>query len=99
MSEKNINKETIQNECINAVKNLTEKYKGDEYMIQRIYNHIVTYLPNTLETEYKNHEKRVNRNNYLSEEQQVFIQVFLNKNKYFYLPNNFYNINTLHIHL
>jgi hypothetical protein len=82
------NKLTIQTDCIDAVKLLIEKYKDDNYMIQRIYNHIVTYLPNTLETEYKNHEKRVNRNNYLSEEQQIFIQVFLSKNKYYYLPNN-----------
>jgi hypothetical protein len=91
MSDKLINdKLEIQNKCIDAVKLLIEKYKDDNYMFQRIYNHVVTYLPNTLETEYKNYEKRVNRNNYLSEEQQVFIQVFLNKNKYFYLPNNFF---------
>jgi hypothetical protein len=38
--------------------------------------------------ESKNHEKRVNRNNYLTNEQNIFIQVFLSKNKYFYLPNN-----------
>ena len=82
------NKLSIQTDCIDAVKSLIEKYKDDNYMFQRIYNHIVTYLPNTLETEYKNHEKRVNRINYLSEEQQIFIQVFLSKNKYYYLPNN-----------
>ena len=50
------NKLIIQTDCIDAVKLLIEKYKDDNYMIQRIYNHIVTYLPNTLETEYKNHE-------------------------------------------
>ena len=91
MTEKLKNdKLTIQTECENAVKLLIEQYKDDNYMLQRIYNHVVTYLPNTLETEYKNHEKRVNRNNYLSEEQQVFIQVFLSKNKYYYLPNNIF---------
>ena len=78
----------IQNKCVDAVNLLIEQYKDDNYMLQRIYNHVVTYLPNTLETEYKNHEKRINRNNYLSEEQQIFIQVFLSKNKYYYLPNN-----------
>ena len=88
------NKLTIQTDCINAVNLLLDKYKDDTYMIQRIYNHVVSYLPNTLETEYKNHEKRINRNNYLSEEQQIFIQVFLSKNKYYYLPNNnFYEYN------
>ena len=80
---------------IETIQNLIEKYKDNEYMIQRIYNHIVLYLPNTLENESKNRDKRVNRINYLSNEQQVFIQVFLSKNKYFYLPNNnlFYEYN------
>ena len=56
---------------------MIDKYKNNEYMTQRIYNHIVTYLPNTLESEFKNHEKRVTRNNYLTNEQNIFIQVFL----------------------
>lgn len=77
--------------CFEMLKELIDKYKDNEYMTQRIYNHIVNYLPNTLENELKNHEKRVNRNNYLTNEQQIFIQVFLSKNKYFYLPtNNFF---------
>ena len=78
----------IQSKCSETINALIEKYKDDEYMTQRVYNHIVNYLPNTLENEYKNHEKRVNRNNYLTNEQQIFIQVFLSKNKYFYLQNN-----------
>jgi hypothetical protein len=57
-------------------------------MSQRLYNHIVNYLPNTLDNEMKNHEKRVTRYNFLNNEQQLFIQVFLSKNNYYYLPNN-----------
>ena len=78
----------IHNECANTLACLLEKYKDNEYMIQRIKSHIISYLPNTLENELKNYEQRVSRNTYLSNEQQVFIQVFLSKNKYFYLPNN-----------
>ena len=37
---------------------LYEKYKDNEYMLQRIYNHVHVYLPNTLENESKNREKR-----------------------------------------
>jgi hypothetical protein len=64
-------------------------------MLQRIHSHIVNYLPNTLTHECKNNEDRITRNNYLSNEQQIFIQVFLSKNQYFYLPNNnfFYEYN------
>jgi len=79
---------SIESTCSETIKTLIEKYKDNEYMTNRIYNHIVNYLPNTLENELKNHEKRVNRNNYLTNEQQIFIQVFLSKNKYFYLQNN-----------
>jgi len=85
----------IDAECANTITELLEKYKDSEYMIQRIKNHITINLKNTLENEFKNYEQRVNRITYLSNEQQEFIQVFLGKNKYFYLPNNnlFYEYN------
>jgi hypothetical protein len=91
MTENNNNDNHTDNnesKCYNTIKELIEKYKDNEYMTQRIFNHVVTYLPNTLDSELKNHEKRVTRNNYLTNEQNIFIQVFLSKNKYFYLPNN-----------
>ena len=74
--------------CFDTLKELLHKYNNNEYMSHRIYNHIVNYLPNTLETEFKNYEIRVNRNTFLTNEQNIFIQVFLSKNKYFYLTNN-----------
>ena len=90
MTDNNDNN-NIKLNCFNTIKELIEKYKDSEYMTQRIYNHVITYLPNTLDSEFKNHEKRVTRNNYLTNEQNIFIQVFLSKNKYFYLPtNNFF---------
>ena len=81
--------------CVQTVQELFEKYKDNDYMIQRLMNHITAYLPNTLESELINYEKRVNRQNFLSCEQQTFIQVFLSKYQYFYLPNNncFYEYN------
>ena len=84
-----------QTTCINALHELFTKYENNDYMLQRINNHLVHYLPNTLDNELKNYEKRINRNNFLTNEQQIFIQVFLSKNQYFYLPNNnfFYEYN------
>jgi hypothetical protein len=83
--------------CIDKIIDLFDKYENNnkEYMFQRIYNHVINCLPNTLENENKNYEKRTHRNNYLTNEQQIFIQVFLSKNKYFYLQNNnfFYEYN------
>jgi len=85
----------IKEKCFNSIQELFKKYENNEYMLQRIHNHVVNYLPSVLDNELKNHEKRVNRNMYLTNEQQIFIQVFLNKNQYYYLPNNncFYEYN------
>lgn len=89
------NNTELYNKCLNSLNELFKKYQDSEYMLQRINNHIVNYLPNTLESEFKNREKRVIRNNFLTNEQQIFIQVFLSKNQYFYLSNNnfFYEYN------
>jgi hypothetical protein len=83
-----MNDNSIENNCKNVISDLIEKYKDNNYMLQRINNHIITYLPNTLENELKNYEKRVNRNTYLTNEQQLFIQIFLSKNNFYYLSNN-----------
>lgn len=84
-----------RNECVSTIDKLLDKYKDNEYILQRLRNHVALYLPNTLENECKNYEKRKNLNSYLSEEQQIFIQVFLSKNNYYYLTNNgfFYEYN------
>ena len=67
---------------------LFDKYQNNSYMLQRLCYHITDILPSTLDTEEKNHEKRVERTAFLTKEQQTFIQVFLNKNQYYYLSNN-----------
>ena len=75
-------------ECESKLNMLFEKYESDPYMLNRIKTHIINILPSTLDNEYKNHEKRIVRNNFLTNEQQIFIQVFLSKNKYYYLSSN-----------
>jgi hypothetical protein len=83
--------EPKRDDCLSTIEKLYERYKDNDYMLQRIYNHVHVYLPNTLQNESKNHEKRQNLNTYLSEEQQIFTQVFLSKHNYYYLScNNFY---------
>jgi hypothetical protein len=70
------------------IKSLFEKYQNNPYMYQRLCFHITNILPSTLDAEDKNHEKRVQRNAFLTNEQQIFMQVFLSKNQYYYLQNN-----------
>jgi len=80
---------------IEQIKSLFNKYENNTYMKQRLCFHITNILPTTLETEDKNHEKRIQRNAFLTSEQQIFIKVFLSKNQYYYLANNstFYQYN------
>jgi hypothetical protein len=86
-----------EEQCQKIIASLFEKYEDNEYMMQRLVSHITTILPNTLETESANYEKRLCRQNFLSNEQQSFIQVFLNKNRYFYMNNNcFYEYDGKH---
>jgi len=81
-----------------SLQTLFEKYENNPYMFQRLCFHLTNILPTTLESEDKNHEKRIQRNKFLTSEQQQFIQVFLSKNQYYYLPNNscFYQYNGKH---
>lgn len=74
-------------ECLKTLNSLFDIYQQNDYIIQRIYNHIVVNLPNTLKTESLNHQKRQNLNSYLTEEQHIFTQVFLNTHNYYYLSN------------
>ena len=74
------------NEQIN---NLLEQYKDNEYILKRIHYHITQILPATLKNEKQNWEQRQERNKYLLKEQQLFIQIFLSKHDYYYLPGNY----------
>jgi hypothetical protein len=80
----------LQEKCIASLKELFNNYENNDYMLQRIHIHINNYLPNSLKNEQINYEKRQNRNHFLTNEQQIFIQVFLSKNQYFYLNSNGY---------
>jgi len=70
------------------VKQLYEKYEKNEYMLNRLQQHILKKLATTLEIEDNTREKRISRTDFLTNEQQLFIQVFLNENKYYYLSHN-----------
>lgn len=68
---------------------LINKYKYNDYMMNRVEYHINS-LSSILENEEKSHEDRLTRNNFLTSEQNLFIQLFLNKNQYYVLPNTPY---------
>jgi len=67
---------------------LIDKYKNNPYALNRIQTHISQLLPATLENECVNYEKRIQRNNQLTSDQDSFIEVFLTKYTYFFLSSN-----------
>ena len=79
---------SVIEEYSSKISTLYEKYKDKPYMAARLKYHINNILPVTLENEDKNHEKRIERAQFLSQEQQQFIQIFLSKNQYFFLSSN-----------
>ena len=85
----------LRQKCFNTIEELFKKYEDDDYILQRIFSRVVNYLPNEIESDIKKHEKNITRTIYLTNEQQSFIQIFLSKNQYYYLPTNncFYNYN------
>lgn len=87
--------ELTKEKCFENIHSLFDRYNDNAYMIQRLQYHLLNILPSTLENEDKNHVKRLERTNFLSHEQKIFIQVFLSKNRYYYLTNNncFYHYN------
>ena len=90
MSEKQLNDPEDVNisQYFEIIKGLFSKYNDNAYMRQRLSFHLTNILPSTLDIECKNHEKRVERTAFLTNEQQTFIQVFLSKNQYYCMPNN-----------
>jgi hypothetical protein len=77
---------------LEQIKNLEDQYKDNPYMLKRLHFHLTQILPKTLQNELQNWEKRKERNQNLIEDQKIFIQIFLSKNDYYYLPqtNTFY---------
>jgi hypothetical protein len=46
------------NDASNTITHVVSRYANNDYMLQRLYLHIVNYLPSTLENECKNYQKR-----------------------------------------
>ena len=54
----------LQIKCSDTLTELFKKYENSEYMLQRLNNHIINYLPNTLDNEFKNYENLDSLENY-----------------------------------
>lgn len=73
-----------QTKINDAIKSLYEKYKDDPFMSAKTESFICQQLPILLQNIEKNHVEQVQRVTELNAEQDVFIQGFLESNRYFY---------------
>jgi len=71
---------------IELVSRLQDKYKDNEYMSTRLYHHLETLLPSTLESEYKIQQQREERKRQLSDKRDEFTERFMHTHRYFYCP-------------
>lgn len=67
---------------------LENKYKGNDYMLSRLYNHIETLLPTTLESEQKIQQQREERKRNLSDKTTEFTERFLHTHHYYYCSHS-----------
>lgn len=90
--------EQLKDACHKTIDSICEKYKNNEYILNRIYTHVNVNLSTTIENESKIYEERIERYNTLTLEQNNFIQVFLSKNNYYYLHNcgTYYEYDGMH---
>jgi|UniRef100_A0A6C0H2B2 hypothetical protein len=97
-SEKN---SELLEQSVYSLTQLFDKYKDDVYMLSKTHNYIVKQLPVLLENMQKVHQQRQVRIEEMTNEQDTFIQTFLNNNQYFYIASTekFFYYDGLHYHL
>ena len=69
------------------IANLSEQYKGNPYIIQRIESHLNKF-PELLVKINNDHNDRVNKMKELMIEQDNFCNIFLSKHKYYFMSHN-----------
>lgn len=69
-----------------VIDELFNKYSDNKFMLSRTHQYICNQLPSILEKFKQTHDEQVSRIESLTEEQNDFIEYFLNTNRYFYVP-------------
>jgi len=84
-----------------AIDDLFQKYENDPYIFSKIHNYVCNLLPNILDKKKSSHEESIQRIETLSLEQNIFIESFLNTNKFFYLASTekFFYYDGEHYHI
>ena len=84
--------------AINIINSIYDKYEKNQYMLSKTNNYIINQLPTILENINTTHIERQQRIEELTQNQDQFIESFLNNNQYFYIPSteNFFFYDGIH---
>ena len=94
-------KEKNKERANKIVNDIFDKYESNSYMYQKINTYFCNQIANMFENMNESHNQRVIRFNELTNEQDTFIQSFLNNNQYFYIAStdNFFYYDGIHYQL
>jgi hypothetical protein len=76
-----------KDESVNKIIELFSKYENDPYMLSKTHNYICNQLPTILEKIKQSREEQIVRIETMTEDQNSFIEYFLNTNRYFYVSS------------
>jgi len=84
--------------AINTINAIYNKYENNPYMLSKTNNYIINQLPTILDNINNTHIERQQRIEELTQNQDQFIESFLNNNQYFYIPSteNFFFYDGIH---
>jgi len=84
--------------AINTINAIYDKYENNPYMLSKTNNYIINQLPTILDNINTTHIERQQRIEELTQNQDQFIESFLNNNQYFYIQSteNFFFYDGIH---
>jgi len=75
----------ILNEAKESIDTIYQKYASDSYMLNKAHNYVTCQLPTVFENMRQTYEQRQQRIETMTQDQDTFIESFLNNNQYFYV--------------
>ena len=97
--DKSIEEKMLESQQI--INHLYDVYANDPYMLAKTHTYICNQLPTILENIKRVHTERLNRIEEMTNDQDSFIQSFLNYNQYFYVSSTdkFFYYDGIHYHV
>ena len=76
----------LAKKCYQKTSEMIEEMKSDPHMMQKLYRELYIDVPRRIQLEKTKYEQNLQRKSDVEKKTNIFLQVFLNKFKFFYLP-------------